>query len=604
MQFLPTSKKELQEREIDLLDFIVVSADAYVDHPTFGHALIGRLVESYGFSVGVIAQPVSDNDYKKLGMPTKAFLVSGGVVDSMVNNYNVSLTRRTEDVYSEDGKMGKRPDRATTVYCKALKKLFPDTPVIAGGIEASLRRLSHYDYWSDSVMRSICYDAPADLFIYGMGENPIAEICTYASKNIPLNKVKNIKGTFYLADSESASKDVKKAIADGDKSKYINISSHDRVCGDKKLYLKAFMMAYENTDPFTAKGIIQKQDYQSYAVVNPPSLPVTTENLDKVYALDFMRAPHPSYNSVPAINEVKFSVSAHRGCYGNCSFCALTYHQGRIIQPRSEDNIIEEVEKLTKLDDFKGYIHDIGGPSANFHKPACDKQKTLGVCKNKECIGFKKCDNLKIDQSNYLNVLRRARAVKGVKKVFVRSGVRYDYLMADKDKSFFNELVTHHVSGQLKVAPEHVSENVLKLMNKPTHGVYKEFCDEFEAINKKLKKEQYLVPYFISSHPGCTIKDAVKLTEYLMDIHYMPLQVQDFYPTPSTLSTTMFYTELDPSTQKQIYVAKTKEEKSMQRALMQYRKPNNRALVVKGFKLAKREDLTKRLPSNTHLTKK
>ena len=573
----------MRERNIAALDFILISGDAYVDHPSFGHALIARLFEKGGYSVGIIPQPVKDSDYSELGAPKRAFLVSGGVVDSMVNNYTVAKKKRTRDEYSEDGVAGRRPDRNVSVYCKALKRLFPTVPVIAGGIEASLRRLSHYDYWSDSVMHSILMDAPADLIIYGMGENPVFELIKACDRGIPLDKIKNIRGTAYLTDYASASAKVKKAI-DGDGSEYITVSSHERVKSDKKLYCKAFMAAYENTDPSCAKGIIQKQDYERYVVVNPPALPLTEKQMDYVYSIDYVRAPYPMYKSVPAIEEVKFSVTAHRGCYGNCSFCALTYHQGRQISKRSADNIIAEVEKIAADKDFKGYIHDIGGPSANFHDNPCAKNGKRGEeCKKRDCIGYKTCAAVKPNHSEYLEILRRARNVKGVKKVFIRSGIRFDYLMADEDKTFMRELVKHHVSGQLKVAPEHIADGTLRLMNKPPHDVYEKFRAEFARLNKEFGLNQYLVPYFISSHPGCTLSDAVKLTEYLMQINYMPKQVQDFYPTPSTLSTTMYYTELDPRTLEPVFVAKNPHDKAMQRALLQYRLPQNKKLVEEAF---------------------
>lgn len=595
MAFIPVTMEELLNEEIYCPDFVVVSADAYVDHPSFGHAIVARLVQSQGFSVAIIAQPQTDEDFMRFGEPTYGFLVSSGVVDSMVNNYSVALRPRDEDVYSEGGKPGKRPDRATIVHTKALRRLFPKTPIIIGGIEPSLRRLSHFDYWSNTVMHSILFDAPADLLIYGMGENPLMELCEYAHKNVPLNKVKDIRGTAYLVSKENASGKVSAAIMGEDKD-FVLISSHDRVSQDKKLYAKAFTAAFENTDPFTGKGIIQKQDYERYAVVNRPALPLTEAQMDKVYSLPYERKAHPMYTlGVPAIEEVEFSVTAHRGCYGNCSFCALTFHQGKIIQARSNDSIIDEVEKITKCKDFKGYIHDIGGPSANFHTPACQKQLKSGTCKDRECIGFEACPNLQVTHEKYLDVLRRARSIKGVKKVFIRSGIRYDYLMMDKDRTFFNELVEHHVSGQLKVAPEHCSENVLSIMNKPAFFRYKEFYDTFYKIAKSKNINEFLVPYFISSHPGCTLEDAVSLTEYLMEIGYMPKQVQDFYPTPSTLATTMYYTELNPKTGESIFVAKSPSEKAMQRALLQYRLPRNKKLVELAFNKTKREDLISKL---------
>lgn len=589
--FLPVTAEEMYEREIWQPDFVLVSADAYVDHPSFGHALIARLVEAEGFSVCIVAQPQTDADYTRFGEPKKGFLVSGGVVDSMVNNYSVAKRKRSRDVYSEGGEAGKRPDRATAVYCRALKRLYPDVPVIAGGIEASLRRLSHYDYWSDSVMHSVLVDSGADLIIYGMGENPILDLMKLARKNVPLSKVRDVRGTAYLTELASAPKEVREAVGGG-QTQYTLLPSHARVVSDKKLYAKAFMLSYDNTDPVTASPLIQKQDETRYVVVNRPALPLTEAQMDRVYALPYERKPHPMYTrGVPAIEEVEWSVTAHRGCYGNCNFCALTYHQGRIVQARSEDSIVGEVERLAAADGFKGYIHDIGGPSANFHEPACAKQAEHGVCKGKNCIGYQPCPNLRVSHKKYLGVLRRARAVKGVKKVFVRSGIRYDYLMADPDRTFFNELVKYHISGQLKVAPEHCCDDVLQYMNKPAFENYLSFADEFAALTARHGLKQYLVPYLISSHPGCTLAGAIELTEYLMKIGYMPEQVQDFYPTPSTLSTTMYYCEFDPVSGKPMYVAKSPEDKAEQRALMQYRLKANRPIIKRALARAGRRDL-------------
>lgn len=588
-EFLPVTMEECLEREIWQPDFIVVSADAYVDHPSFGHALIARLIESLGFTVAVLAQPLTDEDFTRFGAPRHAFMVSCGVVDSMVNNYTVALRPREGDVYSEGGVKGRRPDRAAIVYTKALKRLFPDAAVVIGGIEASLRRFAHYDYWSDSVMRSVLYDSGADLLLYGMGENPVTELCDAARKNIPLRKLRNVRGSVYLTDAARAPKDVAAAIAGETREGIEILSSYERVRSDKKLYAKAFAAQYRNTDPFTGKTLIQKQDNETYAVALPPALPVSERKLDAVYALPFTRRPHPSYaKGVPAVEEVQFSVTAHRGCYGNCAFCALTYHQGRIVTPRSADSIVAEVERLAADPAFKGYISDVGGPSANLHRPACDKQTTRGVCTDRDCIGFQPCPNLKVDQSEYLDILRRARKVRGVKKVFVRSGVRFDYAMLDKDKSFMRELIAHHVSGQLKVAPEHVCDDVLAVMNKPRHKAYLAFVAEFERLNREAGKKQFLVPYLISSHPGCTLSDAVTLTEYLIKIRYCPEQVQDFYPTPGTLATAMYHTGIDPLTGKEVYVAKTPHEKAMQRALLQYRNPRNRRLIEEALRLTGR----------------
>jgi len=585
MPFLPTTKAELSAQNIDTTDFIVVTPEAYVDHPSFGASLIARLVESEGFSVAILSQPISKLDFTSLGTPKHAFLLSCGAMDSMVANYSVNLTKRKEDAYSDGGKSGLRPDRVCEVYSKALKRYFPNTPIIAGGLEPSLRRLAHYDYWSDSVMPSILFSASVDLIIYGMGEVPILELLKFAKKNIPLNKVKDICGTAYLTTLDTASKSIRSIISGEPSEKYQLLSSYNSVKSDKKTYLKTFLQHSATHN----KGSIQKQDNIHYAVINPPAPLPTTQLLDRVYELPYMRVYHPKYTHIPAIEEVQFSIVAHRGCFGNCSFCALNYHQGKAIIPRSGESILREVESLTGHPQFKGYIHDVGGPSANFHQNPCSLSDT--PCKNKHCIGFNKCPNLEVSHIKYLDLLRRVRAVKGVKKVFVRSGVRFDYCNMDSDKSFINELAAHHISGQLKVAPEHVSDTVLKLMNKPPHKAYVEFNKAFNIATKKAGLEQYLVPYFVSSHPGSTIKDAVQLTEYLISIRYEPEQVQDFYPTPGTLSTAMYYTELDPTTFKKLFVPKTKEEKVIQRALLQYRRIKNRHLVVKALKLAGREDL-------------
>ncbi|MCL2847485.1 MAG: YgiQ family radical SAM protein [Firmicutes bacterium] len=589
MPFLPTTKAELSALNIDVPDFIVVTPEAYVDHPSFGASLIARLVESEGFSVVVLSQPVSKADFTSFGAPKHAFLLSCGAMDSMVANYSVSLQKRKEDAYSDGGKAGLRPDRVCQTHSKALKKHFPNTPIIAGGLEPSLRRLAHYDYWSNRIMPSILFDAPVDLIICGMGEVPILEICKFAKKNIPLNKVKDIFGTAYLTPLENASKVVRAAITTADNSKFQILSSYNSVKSDKKTYLKTFLQ-YSATHN---KGFIQKQDNTHYAIINPPATPSTTELLDRVYELPYMRDFHPKYKHIPAIEEVQFSITAHRGCFGNCSFCALNYHQGKSIISRSDDSILREVEILTKHPKFKGYIHDVGGPSANFHTNPCEKKGE--PCRDKNCIGFDNCKNLNADHTKYLELLRKVRAVKGIKKVFVRSGVRFDFCNMDSDKDFLNELTAHHISGQLKVAPEHVSDAVLKLMNKPPHKTYVEFSKAFNAATKKVGLEQYLVPYFVSSHPGATLKDAVKLTEYLISIRYEPEQVQDFYPTPGTLSTAMYYTELDHVNFKKLFVAKTQEEKALQRALLQYRRERNRLLVTKALKLVNREDLLSKI---------
>lgn len=577
MSFLPICKEDLERQGIEQLDFVYVSGDAYVDHPSFGHAIITRLVESQGFTIGIIAQPQTDSDYLKLGTPKFAFLVGSGVVDSMVNNYSVAKKKRKLDVYSEGGIAGKRPDRALTVYCKNLRKLFGDTPIIIGGIEASLRRFAHYDYWNDSVMPSILLDTDADLLMYGMGEVAMINILDYAKRNIPLKHLTNIEGTAYKTTLDNMPKALKNAIEEYKDIQFL--PSFENVKENKLDYIKAFKIAYENTDNLNAQTLIQKHG-DIYIVQNKPSRRMTTKELDFVYSLPYERTFHPSYKlGVPAILEVEFSVNSHRGCYGNCSFCAITYHQGRAVQRRSKESILSEVEALTKKPNFKGYIHDLGGPSANFFEPACDKQLKFGVCKNRQCIGKDKCPNLKVSHESYLDILQSARHIKGVKKVFVRSGVRFDYVLYDKDKRFFEELCKHHISGQLKIAPEHICNNVLDFMNKPNKQMYLDFVKMYTDYNRQIGKKQFLVPYFISSHPACTLENAIELAQYLKSINHTPEQVQDFYPTPSTLSTTAYYTELDPNTLKPIFVAKSKEDKAMQRALLQFNLPQNYELV-------------------------
>ena len=583
MPFLPISPEEVDGS----LDFIIVTADAYVDHPSFGHAIVSRLIEAEGFSVGIIAQPQSDADYKRFGAPNVAFLVSGGVVDSMVNNYTVAKIRRTSDVYSEGGEFGKRPDRAVTVYARALKRLFPQVPVAIGGIEASLRRFAHYDYWADEVMPSVLVSSGADLLMYGMGERPLWDILALVKKGVPLKNIRDVRGTAYLTKFSELSEKNKEVF----KTKARFCPSYEEVCSDKVKYIKAFTMQLEESDYVTGKVLVQKHE-DAYVVQNPPQRPLSTEEMDRVYALPFMRTYHPVYKKgVPAIREVKFSIASVRGCFGECGYCALTYHQGRRVQNRSKESIVAEAKLLIKDPEFKGYIHDVGGPTADFYGDACDKQAKCGVCKNKHCIGYQPCSNLKVHHEEYLDILRALRALPGVKKVFVRSGVRFDYIMYDKDRTFFRELLEHHVSGQLKVAPEHCSEKVLSYMNKPSFTTYLRFKKEYEDINRSLGKEQYLVPYFISSHPGSTLNDAIDLAVYLHSIHSVPEQVQDFYPTPSTKSTCMYYTGLNPEDLSPVYVPKTREEKREQRALLQYGKPENYDLVHSALVKAGRTDL-------------
>ncbi len=586
MSFLAVKKEELNGMQPD---FVYVTGEAYCDHPSFGTAIITRMLEHEGFLIAIISQPQKDSDYTEFGCPKYGFFVSSGVVDSMVNNYTVAKIPRTRDVYSEGGDVGKRPDRAVTVYTKALKRLFPNTPVVIGGIEASLRRFAHYDYWADKVLPSILVDSGADLLIYGMGETPILDIASRIKKGIPLNKMRDIEGICYLERFENLSKKLKSQI---EEHSALFCPSFEEVVESKKSYVKAFNMQSQNNDHLTGKILLQKQVDGKYLVQNIPQRACSVEEMDMVYSLPYERTYHPMYTrGVPAIEEVKFSVTSQRGCFGGCSYCAITYHQGRIIQKRSKESIIREVKIFTQDKDFKGYVHDVGGPTANFRNIACKYQKKSGVCLKKNCIGYKPCANLEVSHTEYLDLLRELRELEGVKKVFIRSGIRYDYLMMDSSDEFLIELIKHHVSGQLKVAPEHTEDSVLKLMNKPPFRVYKEFKAKYDSINQRLGKKQYLVPYLISSHPGCTIADAVRLAEYLKSINYMPEQVQDFYPTPSTKSTCMYYTGLNPDTLEEIFVPKSKEEKRMQRALLQYRKKENYDIVHKALELAGRKDL-------------
>ena len=581
--FLPVSGEDLKKRNIDQLDFVYVIGDAYVDHPSFGHAIISRVLEAHGFSVGIISQP----DWKDplsvaaLGRPRLGFLVSGGNMDSMVNHYTVAKKRRSTDSYTPGGVSGKRPDRAVIVYSNLIRQCYKDVPIIAGGIEASLRRLAHYDYWSDSLRRSILMDCGADLISYGMGERSIVEIAEALRAGIAVKDITFVAGTCFKTKNTELLGEA------------ILLPSYDELQADKTNYASSFYEQYCNTDPINGKQLAERYD-TVYVVQNPPSAPLTQEEMDEVYALPYMREPHPSYDAlggVPAIQEVRFSLVSNRGCFGGCNFCALTFHQGRFLQTRSHASILEEAEQMTKDPQFKGYIHDVGGPTANFRHPSCKKQMIRGVCKNRQCLFPKPCPNLEVDHRDYVQLLRSLRKLPGVKKVFVRSGIRFDYVCADPDDTFLEELVMHHISGQLKVAPEHISDNVLSMLGKPEHKVYLSFVKKYEDMNRKLGKDQYLVPYFMSSHPGCTLGDAVHLAEYLRDIHHIPEQVQDFYPTPSTISTCMYYTGLDPRTMKTIYVPKDPHEKAMQRALMQYTLPQNRDLVEEALRKARREDL-------------
>lgn len=583
LQFLPISKQDMKERGWEQLDFILITGDAYVDHPSFGAAIIGRLLESEGFKVGIIAQPqwTSTKDFKKLGKPRLAFLITGGNIDSMVNHYTVAKRKRKKDSYSPGGEMGFRPDRATVVYGNKAREAYSDVPIILGGIEASLRRLAHYDYWENKIRRSILLDSKADLLVYGMGEKQIVDIAHGLENGIDIHYLNFIKGTVYKSKSIDH-------IYEG-----VLLPSYDEIMGSKKKYAESFIAQHNNMDSIWGKTLIEP--YRDiYVIENPPAKPMEQSELDRTYSLPYMRNYHPIYEEaggVPAIEEVKFSIISNRGCFGSCSFCALTFHQGRVLQARSHISITTEAEKIVWDPDFKGYIHDVGGPTANFRHRACDKQIKHGVCKDRQCLFPEPCKQLKIDHKDYLSLLRKLRQLPNVKKVFIRSGIRYDYLIHDKDDEFFRELCEHHVSGQLKVAPEHISPNVLEKMGKPNKEVYIKFVKKYEKINQELGMNQFIVPYLMSSHPGSTLKEAVELAEYLRDLGYMPEQVQDFYPTPGTLSTCMYYTGLDPRTMKEVYVPKSPREKAMQRALIQYRNPKNYELVHEALIKAGREDL-------------
>ena len=584
MGFLPISAEDMNKAGIEQLDFVYVIGDAYVDHPSFGHAIISRILESHGYSVGIISQPdwKDESSISILGRPRLGFLVSAGNMDSMVNHYFVSKKHRPDDAFTPGGKAFMRPDYATVVYGNLIRRTYKDVPIIIGGIEASLRRLAHYDYWSDKLKRSILLDSQADIISYGMGEKSVVEIADALASGISVKDITFVPGTVYKTKDISG-------IYEG-----LILPSYEEMKENPVRYADSFAVQYRNTDPFTSKTLIEEYPHRIYVVQNPPQMPLTTAEMDAVYELPFMRTYHPSYEEkggVPAISEIKFSLISNRGCFGGCNFCALTFHQGRIIQTRSHDSILKEAEILIKDSDFKGYIHDVGGPTANFRHPSCEKQMTKGVCPDKQCLFPKPCSNLKADHADYLALLRKLRSLPGVKKVFIRSGIRFDYLLADKDDTFFKELVEHHVSGQLKVAPEHISDAVLSKMGKPSRDVYEQFVRKYDKINKSLGMKQFLVPYLMSSHPGSTLKEAVELAEYLRDLGYMPEQVQDFYPTPSTVSTVMYYTGIDPRNGKPVYVCKNPHEKAMQRALIQYRNPNNYDLVYEALIKSGRKDL-------------
>lgn len=581
--YLPISREDMEKRNWEQCDFVYVTGDAYVDHPSFGHAIISRILESHGYKVGIIAQPDWKNadSVRILGEPRLGYLVSAGNMDSMVNHYSVSKKRRAKDSYTPGGEMGKRPDYATVVYCNLIRSI-SKKPIIIGGIEASLRRLAHYDYWSGKMKRSILLDSQADLLSYGMGERSIVEIADALNSGIDIRDITFIDGTVYRAESLASVYDE------------VMLPSYKELTADKKEYAKSFYTQYCNTDAFSGRRLVEPYGEHLYVVQNPAARPLSEEEMDDVYALPYMRNYHPSYEAaggIPAITEVKFSLISNRGCFGGCSFCALTFHQGRIVQTRSHESIVNEAELLTKEPDFKGYIHDVGGPTANFRHPSCEKQMKAGVCPEKQCLFPKPCRNLNADHSDYISLLKKLREIPKVKKVFIRSGIRFDYLLADPGHAFLKELCEYHVSGQLKVAPEHISDNVLKRMGKPENSVYRRFMKEYEKMNEKLGKKQYLVPYLMSSHPGSTLTEAVELAEYLRDLGYMPEQVQDFYPTPSTLSTCMYYTGYDPRTMEKVYVPTNPHEKAMQRALIQYRNPKNYELVAEALKAAGRTDL-------------
>lgn len=582
--FLPLCRKDMEERGWEQVDFVYVCGDAYVDHPSFGHAVITRLLEAHGYKVGIIAQPdwKEKTSVMEYGEPRLAFLVSAGNMDSMVNHYSVSKRPRRTDAYTPGGVMGKRPDYAAVVYGNLIRQTYKKTPVILGGIEASLRRMAHYDYWSDRLKRSILLDSGADLISYGMGERSILEIAEALDAGIDVKDLTFIPGTVFRAKSLDSVYDP------------VILPGFEEMKQDKLLYARSFYTQYCNTDPIKGRCLAEPYGEHLYVVQNPPSRPLGQEEMDEVYGYPYMRTYHPSYEKdggVPAIAEVKFSLISNRGCFGGCSFCALTFHQGRILQTRSHESLLDEAVKMTEDPDFKGYIHDVGGPTANFRQPSCDKQLEHGVCKNRQCLYPKPCRNLKADHKDYVRLLRKLREIPKVKKVFIRSGIRFDYVMADPDDTFFRELCAYHVSGQLKVAPEHVSDAVLSRMGKPENKVYQAFVKKYKRINQELGKDQYLVPYLMSSHPGSTLKEAVELAEYLRDLGYMPEQVQDFYPTPSTISTCMYYTGVDPRDMKPVYVPKNPHEKAMQRALIQYRDPKNYDLVLEALKKAGRMDL-------------
>jgi len=582
--FLPVSKADMKKRGWTQCDFVYVCGDAYVDHPSFGMSIITRTLEAFGYKVGIIAQPdwKDDKSITVLGEPRLAFLVSSGNMDSMVNHYTVAKKKRSTDAYTPGGVMGKRPDYAVSVYGNLIRRTYKNTPILIGGIEASLRRMGHYDYWSDKIKRSVLLDSGADILMYGMGEHSIVELAEALDSGLNVSDITYVRGTVYRTKTDKIPEDA------------VKLPSFEQISADKKTYAKSFYKQYQNTDPYTADILVEEYPNKVCVVQNPPAYPLTTGELDDVYSYGYMNTYHPMYKKqggVKAIDEIKFSIASNRGCFGGCNFCALTFHQGRIVQARSHESIINEAVNMTKDPEFKGYIHDVGGPTADFRFPACSKQTKYGVCKDKQCLFPEKCKNVRVDHKDYTSLLKKLRELPGVKKVFVRSGIRYDYVAYDKNDIFLDELCRHHISGQLRVAPEHVSSDVLKCMGKPSNDVYQMFVKKFERINKRSGKNQYVIPYFMSSHPGSKLSDAIMLAEYIRDLGYMPEQVQDFYPTPSTISTCMYYTGLDPKTLAPVYVPKNPHEKAMQRALIQYRVPSNYDLVKEALLKCNRADL-------------
>lgn len=584
MGFLPTTMEEMKQAGMEQLDFVYVTGDAYVDHSSFGTAIISRILEAHGYRVGIIAQPDwrREESIRIFGEPRLGFLVSSGNMDSMVNHYTVSKKHRSTDAYSPGGRMGLRPDRAVTVYSNLIRRSYKHTPVILGGIEASLRRLAHYDYWSDSLKRSILLDSGANMISYGMGEHSIVEIADALNSGLAIKDITFIPGTVYRTREIDSLQD------------FVMLPDYEAMRTDKLEYAKSFRIQYQNTDSITAKTLVEKYGNQGYVVQNPPARPLTTQEMDDIYSLPYMRTWHPVYNKeggIPAISEVRFSLTSNRGCFGGCSFCALTFHQGRVVQTRSHPSLVREAYQMTEDPEFKGYIHDVGGPTADFREPSCKKQLDKGVCPNRQCLYPAPCKNLKADHRDYIKLLQELREIPKVKKVFIRSGIRFDYVLADSSEDFLKELVQYHISGQLRVAPEHVSNRVLNLMGKPGHEVYQSFLKKYNQMNVRTGKKQYALPYFMSSHPGCGLKEAVELAEYIRDMGFTPEQVQDFYPTPSTLSTCMFYTGVNPLTMEKVYVPASPHEKAMQRALIQYKNPANYELVKEALLKAGREDL-------------